>query len=179
MEKKDLNKGFVRIRNENGNITLTTKILNDKYPEEYETIVNSSYDDIKNILTKSGFTLKIEIIKFREKWTFPGCNELVFDLWPGLPIVLEVDCLSENLLKKSCKKIGLNVKDGLIDANKYNYLYGFEKHFTQNIPNLNFKNFKKLFKNHILKNKNIFEKLNKKYYLSFLDSDKKKYSKYF
>lgn len=48
--EKNFKKGFVRIREENGFVTLTTKITDSKYPQEYETIVNSSYDDTKKII---------------------------------------------------------------------------------------------------------------------------------
>jgi len=44
--QNDFSKEFMRVRNENGIIVSTTKILDSKYPKEYETIVNNNYDNI-------------------------------------------------------------------------------------------------------------------------------------
>lgn len=172
--EKDFKKGFVRIREENGFVTLTTKITDSKYPQEYETIVNSSYDDTKKIIINSGLSLKIDTIKFREKWEVKGCHEVVFDLWPGLPLMMEVDCNTEKGLIDLCKKLELNIKDGFTES-KYTNMYGFKPEVTQKIPDLNFKNFRKKIKQYIITNKSIFNTLNSKYYKKYIS---KKYHKY-
>lgn len=165
--KNNFSSGFIRVRNENNIIKLTTKILSSKYPEEYETVVNTSYDDILKLLENSGLICKIKTIKYREKWTFPGCHEVVFDIWPGLPIILEVDCTSEELLKKSCEKLDLDIHQGFTQS-KYDVVLGIPNKITNAIPNLNFSNFKKLLKNHVKKNKTLFNSLNNKYYKTYI-----------
>ena len=166
--EKDFGKGFVRVRDEYpGKVTITTKILSSKYPEEYETTVDSSYDDTVKILEKSGLKNNLQSIKFREKWSFSKCHEIVFDLWPGLPLIMEIDCISENTLNRAINHLGLDINDSYTKS-KYLYTYNIPKKITQNMKNLNFKNFKKLLSKNVKKNKSIFTKMNKKYYLSFL-----------
>ena len=49
-------------------------------------------DFVKNICNIEEFG-KIEVEKFREKWALKDkCHEIVFDIWPGLPEYMEVDC---------------------------------------------------------------------------------------
>ena len=165
--KTDFSSGFVRVRDENGETTITTKILNTKYPEEYETIVNTSFENTLNILEKAGLQCKIKTMKYREKWVFPGCHEAVFDLWPGLPIVLEIDCTSEKLLHKACEKLDLNINNDFTDS-KYDMLFEIPKKISQSFPDLNFNNFKKLLKPYVKKNLSLFNSLNKKYYEAFI-----------
>jgi len=171
--EKDFKKGFVRIRNEQDTVTITTKITDSKYPTEYETSVNTTYEEMVEIIKHSGLVLKIESIKFREKWEVKGCNEVVFDLWPGLPLIMEVDCKDEKGLINLCNELGLDYKKGFTQ-HKHNYLYGIEPSVTQNISNLAFNNFNKLLKTHIIKNKELFNSLTPAYYKKFLN---KKYHK--
>ncbi len=159
----DFSKGFIRIREENNSLTMTTKITDSKYPTEYETTVNTTYENMIEILKNTGLILKINMIKFREKWEIKGCNEVVFDIWPGLPIIMEVDCKTEKGLENLCLKLGLDYKKGFTQ-NKYTELYGFDSKITQNIPDLSFKNFNKLLRTHIVKNKKIFNELDSNYY---------------
>lgn len=174
--KKSIKDGFIRIRDENKIIRLTTKIIdsNSQYPKEFECTVDTSFDNIKNILINAGLECIITTTKFREKWTFPGCHEIVFDLWAGMPIVMEIDCKSEKLLHSSCNKLDLDINKGFT-MDKYDYLYGIEKNISQTLV-LTFINYKKLLDKHIVKNKNIFNLLNKKYYCDFVN---KKYYNYF
>ena len=166
--KNNFSSGFVRVRNENGKIVLTTKILGKStYPEEYETEVNTTYENIIKILENSGLIKTIESVKYREKWLVPETHEVVFDIWPGLPISLEIDCESEENLKKTCKKLELNIDEGFTGS-QYYYLYGIKNDEMKNFPNLNFLNFKKYLKKNIKKNMNEFKKINKEYYKQFL-----------
>jgi len=166
--KTNFDKGFIRVRQENNSVTMTTKITNSKYPMEYETSVNTTYENMINIIKNAGINLKIDTIKFREKWDVKGCNEVVFDIWPGLPIIMEVDCKTEKGLLNLCYKLGLDSKLGFTQ-NKYTHLYGFDSKITQKIPDLTFKNFKKLLRSHIVKNKKLFNSLNSNYYKSLLN----------
>jgi hypothetical protein len=44
----------------------------------------------------------------REKWTHPLAHEIVFDVIPGLPIYMEVDCTSEDNLNKMIDLLEVN-----------------------------------------------------------------------
>ena len=162
--EKSFKNGMMRIRDENGQITLTTKKFGGKYPEEYEVNIEESFDDIEKILVKSGLEMKLETKKYREKWSFPDCNEIVFDLWPGLPIVIEIDCTSREALNKTCGKLGLEPKNG-VSGSKTMHLYGVK----EPEGTVNFSNYKTVFKPIIKKNAKLLASLTKKYYSQFVD----------
>ena len=157
-------KGMMRIRDENGQVTLTTKKFGAKFPEEYEVNIEETFEEIEKILVKAGLEAKLETKKYREKWSFPGCNEIVFDLWPGLPIVMEIDCTSKEALNKTCAKLGLDTKDGVCGS-KTMHLYGIK----EPEGTVSFSNYKKVFKPIIKKNAKLLGSLTKKYYQQFVD----------
>lgn len=163
--ENDFKSGMIRVRDENGICTMTTKKFSktSKYPEEYETKVSESYANIVKLLKAGGLELKSEVIKYREKWNYPGCNEIVFDVWAGLPIVMEVECKNEKALHKVCKNLGLDIKNGT-SGSKMKHIYGLET----TVYNLNFTNYKKLLKPVIKKNQKILNSLTKKYYENFI-----------
>ena len=86
---------------------------------------------------------QIETIKIREKWSFSKCHEIVFDLWPGLPLIMEIDCSTEKSLDGAIKYLGLNKEDGY-DYSKYAYTYGIPFEKTRKFKVFTFKNYKKL-----------------------------------
>lgn len=178
--ESNFDRGFVRIRDEYpGKVTITTKILSGKYPEEYETLVNTNYDDTVKILEKAGLNKVLTSIKLREKWSFDKCHEVVFDLWPGLPLVMEIDCSTKKDLYNGIEFLNLDSKKSFT-ISKYEYLYGIPKTITQSFKNLDFKNYKKLLKNKIKKNILTFNKISKKYYLNFMTKkNQNKYKKIF
>lgn len=162
--EENLKKGMMRIRDENGQVTLTTKKFGSKFQEEYEVKIEETFDEIEKILVKGGLEPKLETKKYREKWSFPGCNEIVFDLWPGLPIVMEIDCTSREALNKTCTKLGLETKDG-VSGSKTMHLYGIK----EPEGTISFANYKKVFKPIIKKNAKLLASLTKKYYQQFVD----------
>jgi adenylate cyclase class IV len=154
---------------------ILTKIFDakhPKYPIEYETTVDSKFKDVVKILESAGLENSLKSIKYREKWSFPGANEIVFDLWPGLPIVLEIDCASESALKKTCEKLNLDMNKSFTEY-KYTHLFGINKKITEKIPYLNFLNYNKLLKKHVIKNKELFNSLTKDYYNKFIKNNMK------
>ena len=166
--EKDFKKGFLRVRDEYpGKVTITTKILSGKYPEEYEIEVNSDYQTTVQVIEKSGLKKKLDSIKLREKWSFSKCHEIVFDLWPGLPLAMEVDCGTEKDLINALKYLKIDLNDTFTNS-KYEYLYGIPLRLTQSMSDLNFKNYKKYLQKHIKKNKNKFNTLSTNYYKSFM-----------
>jgi len=128
-EEKGDKPGFVRIRDEGKKITMTTKIFNDKkFPEEREVTINESFDKGCEFLKAIGIEEKSYQETIREKWSHPLAHEITFDIVPGLPIYMEIDCTSE---------ANLNKLVALLDLNKTNMKYGsFDKTYTEyyNIP---------------------------------------------
>jgi hypothetical protein len=59
----------------------------------------------------------------REKWSHDLAHEITFDIVPGLPIYMEIDCTSE---------ANLNKLVALLDLDKSNMKYGsFDKTYTE------------------------------------------------
>ena len=116
--------GFVRIRDEGKNITMTTKIFNDKkFPEEHEITINESFEKGCEFLKAIGIEEKSYQETMREKWSHPLAHEITFDIVPGLPIYMEIDCTSE---------ANLNKLVALLDLDKSNMKYGsFDKTYTE------------------------------------------------
>jgi adenylate cyclase class 2 len=116
--------GFVRIRDEGKKITMTTKVFNDKkFPEEREVTINESFDKGCEFLRAIGIQEKSYQETMREKWSHPLAHEITFDIVPGLPIYMEIDCTSE---------ANLNKLVSLLDLDKTNMKYGsFDKTYTE------------------------------------------------
>ena len=123
-EEKGDKPGFVRIRDEGKKITMTTKIFNDKKcPEEREVTINESFEKGCEFLRAIGIEEKSYQETMREKWSHPLAHEITFDIVPGLPIYMEIDCTSE---------ANLNKLVALLDLDKSNMKYGsFDKTYTE------------------------------------------------
>ena len=178
--ESNFKKGYVRVRDEYpGSCTITTKLRSGKYPKEYETPVMANYEQTIDILKNAGLIIGTTSIKLREKWAFGKCHEVVFDLWPGLPLVMEIDCSTEKDLDEGIKFLKLDESNSFTKG-KYDFLYGISEKITLSIDFLNFKNYRKMLNKHIKKNKSKFNKLTKKYYINFLTKrNKEKYKNLF
>lgn len=153
----DERRGFVRVRDEAGTITLTTKIkpIESKYPEEYEVKINSSYEETVKLLEAAGLKIYNVAEKYREKWEISGCHEVVFDIWPCLPIAMEIDCSSEESLNSLVEKLGLKLSDSFT-GDKYEYLYGVSEKQMALFPIVTFANCGKTLGPYVKKNNEIF-----------------------
>jgi adenylate cyclase, class 2 len=116
--------GFVRVRKEANKITMTTKIFNDKkFPEECEISICESFEKGCEFLRAIGIEEKSYQETMREKWSHDLVHEITFDIVPGLPIYMEIDCTSE---------ANLNKLVALLDLDKSNMKYGsFDKTYTE------------------------------------------------
>jgi adenylate cyclase, class 2 len=158
-------RGFARIRDEGGQITMTVKIYKDpKFPEEYEISLNSDFETGANFLRALGLKQKAFQETYREKWGHPLVHEITFDDVPGLPTFMEIDCLGENKLKKMIKILKLNetkMRFGGFDAT-FNEYYGIPlEEINNQTPSLTFKNILNEIKPR--KNLELLEQLQKMY----------------
>lgn len=139
--------GFVRLRKEGDNkTTLTCKIFNkSKYPQEYELSINEPYEKGLEFLKNSGLQLKSFQETAREKWNHPLAKEIVFDNWPGIPEFIEVDCESEENLKKLMDILNIKNKNVRYDGvdTLYEELYKIPKKHFNRMPSLTFNNYKR------------------------------------
>lgn len=141
-EEKGDKPGFVRIRNERNKITMTTKIFNDKkFPEECEVSINESFEKGCEFLKAIGIEEKSYQETMREKWSHPLVHEVTFDIVPGLPIYMEIDCTSEKNLNKFVSLLELdktNMKYGSFDKT-YTEYYDIPSVIIHKTPSLTFK----------------------------------------
>jgi hypothetical protein len=154
-------KGFVRVRNEVNKVTMTSKIYkNENFPEENEISINESFDNGVNFLKSLSLPQRAFQESLREKWNHPLVHEIVFDILPGLPIYMEVDCTSENDLNKMIELLKLDNKltrYGSFDKTYLEY-YDIPKDVINNqTPFLTFNNISNEIKP--TKNLNLFKKI--------------------
>lgn len=158
-------RGFARIRDENGNITMTVKIYSDpKFPEEYEVSINERFETGVKFLAALGLRQKAFQETYREKWAHPLAHEITFDDIPGIPTYMEIDCTGEENLNKLIEMLELDknkMRFGAFDAT-YNEYYGIEKDVINNeTPLLTFQNISNEIKP--IKNTELLKEMQKKY----------------
>ena len=104
--------GFVRIRDEGNKVTMTTKMFNNKkFPEEHEVTIHDSFEKGCEFLKAIGIQEKSYQETIRQKWSHPLAHEITIDIIPGLPVYMEVDCVSEKKLNQLISLLGLNRED--------------------------------------------------------------------
>jgi adenylate cyclase, class 2 len=166
-------RGFVRVRNEGKNTTMTVKVYNNKkFPDEYEVTIKDDFETGKKFIEALNLKMTAYQETYREKWSLPikGVHEITFDTWPGLPTYMEIDCDNKKTLNKVIKLFNPD-KDKIAygpTGKKYETYYGIsEKYFNNKISSVTFKTINKYIKP--IKNKELFQKVVKK--------QKKKYVK--
>ena len=179
-EEKGDKPGFVRIRDEGSKVTMTTKVFeNIKFPQEHEVTIGETFEQGLRFLRSIGLEEKSYQETIREKWTHPLAHEITFDIIPGLPIYMEIDCTDEDKLNKLVSLLKLDKKDmhyGSYDKTFTEY-YGIpSQKIIDKTPKLTFEQVK----NQISPKKNhkLFKEiagLNKKINVSRMDSYYKRY----
>jgi len=100
---------YTRVRDEGlGVVTITTKTklksltaTENKFVNEYEIATNNNFDDCKDLLLANMLNMKAYQERLRQKWIIPSrpeIKEIVFDIWPGLPMHMEVEADTETTL---------------------------------------------------------------------------------
>jgi adenylate cyclase class IV len=158
-------RGFARVRDEGGAVTMTSKVYIDpKFPDETEIEITGSFEDGCKFIESLGLKNKAYQQTYREKWTHKLAHEITFDYVPGLPLYMEVDCTSEENLNKMIDKLELDkskMRFGAFDAT-YEEYYGISKDtINDKTPNLTFKNILKEIKP--TKNKDLLKKIYESY----------------
>ena len=162
---------FIRVRDENGSIVMTKKIIRNKenlHPLEFEIKLssdetfNNAVEFAKTVMPKSKI---IKTEKYREKWSVGfGCHEIVFDEWPGLPEYMEIDCTSQKSLDDIIKYLGLTnshyFRRGAFDY--YEKIYEIERKYLPK-SDLTFNGIYRSIGKYAKKNKNILKKLQQRY----------------
>jgi adenylate cyclase class 2 len=154
-------KGYVRVRDEGNQVTMTAKIYrDDKFPEEYELTIKESLAVGIAFLNSLGLSQKAFQESFREKWSHPLAHEITFDILPGLPIYMEVDCTSETKLNQLVELLKLDTKLQRFGAFDKTYLeyYGIPRDvINEKTKSLTFSKVANELKP--IKNKDLFDQL--------------------
>jgi adenylate cyclase class IV len=148
---------YIRVRDEGHRVTMTVKNnLTDKFPIENEVIIND-FDEGINILMSVGCKKKYYYEKYREIWNYKN-SEIIFDMNPGIPELMEVESSTKKELDILCKKLDLNISNyqGFSNNQLYLDLFGitipktldltFKNASKELKPNKNVDEFKKLVK---------------------------------
>lgn len=139
---------YIRVRNIGPQTILTIKVIDDKseFIQEYETEV-TDLKTIDRILTLLGCEKTYYVEKIREVWAFRD-YEVVFDRYPALPEIMEIETKTVPKLKSLEGKLGLTpISFGIMSL--YQDLYGIER-----IDSMDFK----MKRVEPIKNKSLFRK---------------------
>jgi adenylate cyclase class IV len=165
----DVERGFVRVRDEGDKTTLTAKIFKNKdFPEEYELGIRDSFESGQAFLRALNLTEKAYHETIREKWFIPrrvgGASELcelTIDYIPGLPAYSEIECKSLSDLRRACKLLEVKYNELLFGGygNVFVHYYGMSaKDINDVIPRLTFQNIEKEIGEYVHKNRDVLEK---------------------
>tara|TARA_Y200000002_G_C22619965_1_gene637729 strand:- start:168 stop:1274 length:1107 start_codon:yes stop_codon:yes gene_type:complete len=169
---------LIRLRDEGNQLTLTIKTkLKSKYVIERQVVIDNE-KEAEAILNFLGCELHYKVEKFRELWSFGGCDNISFDTYPGLPTYMEIDCKSMNSLKYVSRKLGYSPKDHQKKTAKHLY----EDNYSIKLSNkqiydgaFTFKKAKKIVRPLVKKNIKLYDSLlshQLKYINNKLDLDK-------
>lgn len=141
-------KSYIRVRDEGKKTTMTYKYKlseDDKFPMEHEVIINN-FDEMVNILLGLGCETSHYYEKIREIWNLTN-SEIVFDTYPMLPDIMEIEAKSEKELNDLVKLFELKIEDkNIIKSVTVMNLYGFDYIEGLNTTFNNIQKYKKLVK---------------------------------
>jgi len=135
--------GFVRVRDEGGQIRLTYKQIaksESRDTHEIEVLV-SSYQGTIALFEAIGLQAISEQHTRREVWHLQGC-EVSLDDWPWLPSMVEVEGPSEKQVREVVRRLGLpwdeRIVGNVVDAYRLVYPGMTEEDGIRDIPKLTF-----------------------------------------
>lgn len=101
--------GWVRVRDEGDKITMSYKQLNDRslHGTKEVTVTVGNFDNACKLLTNLGLIEKSYQETKREKWEYNGV-EITIDTWPWVPTFVELEGLTEELVRKTADHLKLD-----------------------------------------------------------------------
>ena len=105
----DKNASWLRLREENKEVTLTLKKWEKEGIEGMQEIacILDSFDEAERLLLAIGMRVKSTQMKKRELWKF-GSTELMIDTWPWIPTFLEIEGVSEKEVHEVADMLGMD-----------------------------------------------------------------------
>ena len=165
-------KAFVRVRQEANRVTMTSKNMEGKFAVENEVEIKNTYEEGKAFLDSLDLNQTAYQITYREKWTLPNVNEIVFDMIPGIPIYMEIDCATEKMLNQTVSKLGLNMHNAKYGAfaKQYHSYYDIDPYIIDHkTPSLTFEGISREIKPSSLVHKKLLKQVQMQQ-LSFIKS---------
>ncbi|MDP3880602.1 MAG: class IV adenylate cyclase [bacterium] len=105
--------GWIRLRDEGDKVTLTYKQINDSkdlHGTQEISVQVGNFDDTDKLLSVLGFEAWAHQENKRESWTLEDV-EIEIDTWPWIPPYLEIEGPTEESVKTTAGKLGLEWKD--------------------------------------------------------------------
>lgn len=101
--------GWVRVRDEGDKITVSYKQLNDRtlHGTKEVSVTVDDFDQACDFLLSIGLKQKTYQETKRESWILDGA-EIEIDTWPWVPSYVEIEASSEELVKSTATKLGLD-----------------------------------------------------------------------
>ena len=125
-----------------------------------EINIKDSFETGVDFMTALGIKKKAFQESIREKWSHPLAHEITFDIVPGLPTYMEIDCTSEQNLNKLIELFAINESKKRYGSFDHTYLeyYGISRDIINDqTPSLTFANIQNEIKP--TKNLELFKKI--------------------
>ncbi len=140
-ESLDKINGWVRVRDEGNQITLSYKQLLDRtiHGTKEATVVVNDFEKATAFLRAIGMTRKVYQETKREKWLYKNV-EVTIDTWPWIPSFVELEGPSEDALKEVARDLGLDWTKAMHGSveNVYQMHYDFTDHEIDHWPEITF-----------------------------------------
>lgn len=109
--------GWVRVRDEGDRVTMSFKVtVNGKIDTQKEiTVTVDNYDKARQLLSGIGCVEKAYQETKREIWRM-GEVEITIDEWPYLEPYVEIEGVSEELVRKISEELGFNYGEAIFGA---------------------------------------------------------------
>ena len=137
-----------RVRDEGHRVTMTIKTATADFDEEREIIIDNFENGVA-LLLQLGCTKHLYLEKIREIWTVQN-TEVVFDMPPGYPEIMEIESKTLKELNKMVKIFGLTVEKD--QKNLFVELFGIDMEKLEKFDNVTFTNVKKILTPLVTKN---------------------------
>lgn len=137
----DIEHGWVRIRDEGDKLTMSIKIAaGDSIEGQKEAcVVIDDLDEAMEFVKAVGCTQKAYQETLRETWKLDGA-EVVIDTWPYLEPLMEIEAVSEAVVREVAQKLKLDYTKALFCSTTQLYAdrYGIDHRVVNHTPKLTF-----------------------------------------
>lgn len=136
-----LERAWIRVRDEGDKITMTLKQLNDRtlHGTKEINLTVDSFEQAEALLQTIGLPTSAYQETRRESWIL-GDVQIELDEWPWIKPFLEIEAPSEQLVRETASKLGLNWQSALHGSVEVAYQAEFDvtEEQVNNLPRISF-----------------------------------------